>query len=74
MFSQIARKLDSLATVNPLVVMVVNTEGCAKTATESILACISESTLCPTINISYTTHKTDNILHRVELHYSIRLS
>ena len=39
MFSQIARKLDSLATVNPLAVMVVFTEGCAKTATES--------TLCP---------------------------
>ena len=63
MSSQIARKLDSLATVNALAVRIVYTEGCAKTATGFLSACKFDSTfvfvslsVTSMTEISYSTH------------------
>ena len=61
-----ASKLDSLAIVNPLAVMVVNTEGCVKTATGSISACKYDSIsislpITLIMEISYSTHNTGKI-------------
>ena len=63
MSSQIARKLDPLATVNPFAVTVVYTEGCAKTVTETRSACESDSiSVIPSVTsimkISYLTLNT----------------